>query len=119
MNVDTTIKAGINRAKKLGLVQSHTTDLIFTMEPQYAGQELYDENNRGRFLALFRHPVDRALSMFFYLQTATWERTYRPEWANMTVLEWATLPNAEEDYMVHKVSWACEKMCMSCVLLIC
>ncbi|KAL7541099.1 hypothetical protein ACHAXR_010620 [Thalassiosira sp. AJA248-18] len=103
VNVDTTIKAGINRAKEIGLVQSHTTDLIFTMEPNYAGQELYDEENKGRFLALFRHPVDRALSMFYYLQTATWERTYRPEWANMTVLEWANLPNSESDYMVHKL----------------
>lgn len=103
VNVDTTIRPGIIRAKRLGLVQSHTSDLIFTMEPQFAGQELYDEENKGRFMALFRHPVDRALSMFFYLQSATWERTYRPEWANMTVLEWAKLPNAEEDYMVHKL----------------
>jgi len=104
VNVDTTIKPGILRAKQMGLVQSHTSDLIFTMEPQFAGQELYDEDNKGRFLALFRHPVDRALSMFFYLGTATWERTYRPEWANMTVLEWANLDHAEEDYMVHKLT---------------
>jgi len=104
VNVDTTIKPGILRAKELGLVQSHTTDLIFTMEPQFAGKELYDEENKGRFLALFRHPVDRALSMFYYLQTATWERTYRPEWANMTVMEWANLENAETDYMVHKLT---------------
>merc|ERR1719253_2049997 len=103
VNVDTTIKAGIIRAKKLGLVQSHTTDLIFTMEPNFAGQQLYDEENKGRFLALFRHPVDRALSMFFYLQTATWERTYRPEWANMTVMEWAALDHMETDYVVHKM----------------
>lgn len=103
VNVDTTIKPGILRAKKLGLVQSHTTDLIFTMEPNFAGRELYDEENKGRFLALFRHPVDRALSMFFYLQTATWERTYRPEWANMTVMEWGNLEHAEIDYMVHKL----------------
>ena len=49
----------------MGLVQSHTSNLIFTMEPQFAGQELYDEEHKGRFLALVRHPVDRALSMFF------------------------------------------------------
>jgi hypothetical protein len=103
VNVDTTIRSGILRAKELGLVQSHTTDLIFTMEPNFAGQELYDEENKGRFLALFRHPVERAFSMFYYLQTASWERTYRPEWANLTALEWATLPNGEEDYMVHKL----------------
>ncbi|KAL7544857.1 hypothetical protein ACHAWF_008219 [Thalassiosira exigua] len=103
VNVDTTIKSGINRAKRLGLVQSHTTDLIFTMEPNYAGQQLYDEENKGRFLALFRHPVERAVSMFYYLQTATWERTYRPEWANMTVIEWAKLPHFEENYVTHKL----------------
>lgn len=73
------------------------------MEPAFAGEKLYDEDHKGRFLALFRHPVDRAVSMFYYLQSATWERTYRPEWADMTVLEWANLPNAEEDYMVHKL----------------
>lgn len=103
VNVDTTIKSGILRAKELGLVQSHTTDLIFTMEPNFAGRELYDETNKGRFLALFRHPVERAISMFYYLQTATWERTYRPEWADMSVIEWANLEHAEEDYMVHKL----------------
>eukprot|EP01082_Thalassiosira_pseudonana_P004792 g4565.t1 g4565 contig15:1299971-1302522(+) len=103
VNVDTTIKQGIIRAKTMGLVQSHTTDLIFTMEPAFAGENLYDEEHKGRFLALFRHPVERAVSMFYYLQAATWERTYRPEWANMTVMEWANLPNAEENYIVHKL----------------
>ena len=103
VNVDTTIKKGILRAKELGLVQSRTTDLIFTMEPNFAGQNLYDEENKGRFLGLFRHPVERALSMFFYLQTATWERTYSPEWADMSVMEWASQDHFETDYMVHKL----------------
>lgn len=103
VNVDTTIKPGILRARKLGLVQSHSTDLIFTMEPAFAGEQLYDEDNKGRFLALFRHPVDRASSLFFYLQKATWEKTYRPEWADMTVMEWANLKHLESNYMVRKL----------------
>lgn len=37
VNVDTTIKEGILRAKELGLVQSHMSDIIFTMEPTFAG----------------------------------------------------------------------------------
>lgn len=45
-----------------------------------------------------------AASMFYYLQTATWERTYRPEWADMTVMEWASQPNFESDYVVRKIS---------------
>eukprot|EP00956_Cyclotella_meneghiniana_P033082 scaffold93044_cov72-Cyclotella_meneghiniana.AAC.6 len=73
------------------------------MEPAFAGEKLYSPEHPGRYLALFRHPVDRAVSMFYYLQSATWERSYRPEWKDMTVLEWAGLPNAERDYMVHKL----------------
>mmetsp|Transcript_2022 Transcript_2022/g.4221 ORF Transcript_2022/g.4221 Transcript_2022/m.4221 type:complete len:406 (+) Transcript_2022:25-1242(+) len=103
VNVDTTIRPGIMRAAKMGLVQSHTTDLIFTMEPQVAGEHLYDEFNRGRILALFRHPIDRVVSKFYYLQTATWEKTYRPEWAELTILEWAQKPSEDENFMVRKL----------------
>ena len=102
-NVDTTVKPGILRAEKLGLVQSHTTDLIFTMEPQFAGEHLYDEVDKGRILALFRHPIDRVVSKFYYLQTATWEKTYRPEWADMSVIEWAQRPSEDENFMVRKL----------------
>ena len=104
VNVDTTIKSGILRAKEMGLVQSKTAQLIFTMEPNFAGQHLFDEHNKGRILALFRHPIDRIVSKFYYLQTATWERTYRPEWANVTVMEWANLPSEDENFMVRKLS---------------
>lgn len=73
------------------------------MEPQVAGEHLYDEFNRGRILALFRHPIDRVVSKFYYLQTATWERTYRPEWAELTIMEWAQKPSEDENFMVRKL----------------
>ena len=41
VNVDTTIKEGILRAKEMGLVQSHVSDIIFTMEPTFAGTLRY------------------------------------------------------------------------------
>ena len=69
MNVDTTVKAGILKTEDMGLVQSRAAQLIFTMEPSFAGEHLFDEDNRGRVLALFWNPVDRAVSMFHYLQT--------------------------------------------------
>ncbi|KAL7542865.1 hypothetical protein ACHAXR_012152 [Thalassiosira sp. AJA248-18] len=105
VNVDTTVNGGILRAKE------RTIDLVFTMEPSnfaLGRQELYEneeEHNKRRFFALFRHPVERAISMFSYLQMARWEPTYMPEWLNMTVIEWANLPNnGQEDYLVHKLA---------------
>jgi hypothetical protein len=104
VNVDTTIRPGIVRARKMGLVQSHTADLIFTMEPAFAGEKLFDPQNKGRMMALFRNPIDRLVSKFYYLQTATWERTYKPEWKDMSIVEWAELPSEDENFMVRKLS---------------
>lgn len=104
VNVDTTIRPGIMRARKMGLVQSHTADLIFTMEPAFAVEQLFDTQNKGRVMALFRNPVDRLVSKFYYLQTATWERTYKPEWKDMNIAEWAELPSDDENFMVRKLS---------------
>lgn len=104
VNVDTTIRPGIVRARKMGLVQSHTADLIFTMEPAFAGEKLFDPQNKGRILALFRNPIDRLVSKFYYLQTATWERTYKPEWKDMSIVEWAELPSEDENFMVRKLT---------------
>eukprot|EP00804_Cyclotella_cryptica_P001562 CCRYP_003776-RA/>CCRYP_003776-RA protein AED:0.11 eAED:0.11 QI:1855/1/0.85/1/0.83/0.85/7/0/596 len=100
VNVDTTIKEGILRAKELGLVQSHVSDIIFTMEPTFAGQNLYDKKNKGRILALFRHPVDRMVSKFYYLQVADWERGYRPDWANLSLMEWIKKAELKDDNLI-------------------
>mmetsp|Transcript_13745 Transcript_13745/g.29873 ORF Transcript_13745/g.29873 Transcript_13745/m.29873 type:complete len:370 (-) Transcript_13745:146-1255(-) len=103
VNVDTTTKAGILRAEKLGLVPSKKVDMIFTSDINFAADHLFDSNHRGRILAFFRNPVDRSVSKFYYLQTATWERTYRPEWAGMEIVEWATHHNLDENFVVKKI----------------
>ena len=43
------------------------------------------------------------MSKFYYLQTATWENTYRPEWKDLSLLEWAKDHNADENHMVKKI----------------
>ena len=57
-----------------------------------------------RIYAFFRNPVDRCVSKFYYLQTATWERTYRPEWVGMSLTEWATDHNFDENFLVKKIN---------------
>lgn len=103
VNVDTTTKSGILRAEKLGLVPSRKVDMIFSSDVMFAADHLFDPNHKGRILALFRNPVDRSVSKFYYLQTATWERTYRPEWQGMSIVEWATHHNLDENFIVKKI----------------
>ena len=70
VNVDTTTRTGIDRARKLGLVESRLADLIITSDPIYAIENLYSKDERGRVLLMMRHPVDRLVSKFYYLQMA-------------------------------------------------
>ena len=68
VNVDTTNKPGLNRAKNMGLVHSGLVDMIITSDITYAVENLFDESHKGRVLGLFRHPIDRLVSKFYYLQ---------------------------------------------------
>jgi len=66
MNVDTTSPEGMDRAKQLGLASSLLVDIIVSGYVS-ATPRVFTPTNRGRLFALFRHPVDRLASKFYYL----------------------------------------------------
>ena len=71
LNVDTISPEGILRAQQLGLVPSGMADMIVTTSYlNFALEHLYDNQHKGRVLAMFRHPVDRLVSLFYYLGEA-------------------------------------------------
>lgn len=105
VNADTTNRAGIMRASRLGLVPSGLVDIIITSDVTFAAEHLFDESHKGRLLSLFRHPVDRLVSKFYYLQKASWERDYKPQWKHIDVLEWAkTRSTPDNNFMVKKLA---------------
>jgi len=96
--------AEILESKELGLIQSGEIDLVFSSFPGFAIEHLVDSAHKVRALGMFRHPVDRLVSKFYYLQIATWERTYNPAWKDMDILEWAKTSNMDNDHMVKKLA---------------
>jgi hypothetical protein len=48
---------------------------------------------------MFRNPVHRAVSMFYYLQRAKWEPTYDPTLADMSLLDYANSKKVEENWV--------------------
>ena len=99
VNVDTTTIPGIHRAAKLRLVPSHLADVIVTPYFMDASKLLFNPGNKARMFTILRHPIDRAVSMFFYLQNASWETTYDVSLKNMTLLEYAESDKAEDNWM--------------------
>jgi hypothetical protein len=67
VNVDTTTTLGLQRAKRVRLVQSEVARVI-VVRSIFEANELFDELHRGRLFAIFRHPVDRTISMFNHLK---------------------------------------------------
>ena len=55
-------------------------------------------------MGLFRHPVSRLVSKFYYLQIADWERSYKPQWKDMSVSYWARHSNNDNEHMVKKLA---------------
>lgn len=99
VNVELTTKEGILRAANLGLAESHLADVIISAYLHNIASLVFTAQNPGRLFALFRHPVDRALSMYHYLSKATWDPMYSPEVKDMTIEEFAQSGYIENNWM--------------------
>lgn len=103
INVDVSTHDGILLAKDRGFLaepsQTHV-DFISSTEFRFASEMLFSPNHKARMFALFREPIDGAVSKFYYLQKATWEPTYNKRWARMTLEEWATRDRGDNNWMV-------------------
>ena len=102
VSVDVSTKDGLAKAKELKLLDSGLADVVITPLITTASIEMFssDPGQRARVFSIFRHPVDRAVSKFYYLQEATWEPTYDPTLKDMTIEEFAAGNKDEVNFMV-------------------
>ena len=90
VNVDVTSKTGILEAKQRKLVASGQVDLISTPDPAFAVEHLFEPTQKGRAIALFRHPIHRLAAQFYHQRSATWDKAnYRPNFNNISLEEYA------------------------------
>jgi hypothetical protein len=53
---------------------------------------------------VFRHPIERAISLFHYLQVAHWEPTYDPALKDWTLDQYATSSKIENNWLTRQLS---------------
>ena len=75
-NVDTTTPEGIIKTYQLGFASSSLADVISTPLLIESAELLLNTKCQGKKIAVFRHPVERVIGIFYYLQCATCEPTY-------------------------------------------
>lgn len=100
VNIDVTTRPGIARAQKMGFVGSGSADIVISPLLNDVAERLFSPKHKAVAFTIMRHPVERSISMFYYLQDAYWEPTYRPEFKNWTLLDYARRPDMDSDWMV-------------------
>ena len=105
VNVDVSQPDGIQHAHDLGFASSGLADVALSSRFHNAAI-LFTPNDsaqsdvaKGRCFTLLRHPVKRAISMFYYLRSATWENTYNKIYQNMTIEDYAISQYAEDNWI--------------------
>jgi hypothetical protein len=70
VNVDTTTKEGIERAAMMGFAQAQLAEMVTSSYFLNAARFLFSEDHPGRAFIMFRNPVHRAVSMYYYQRSA-------------------------------------------------
>jgi hypothetical protein len=104
VNVDTTTQAGIERAKKLGLISSGLTDVIvspFLHDITTLFQSTNTHKNAKCF-TLLHHPIERAIAVFTKLKQAaeSGDQNSSKIFELMTIEEYAKSKFSEDNWMV-------------------
>ena len=103
VNVDTSTPLGLQRAADLGLIPSRTVDVVLTPHIREATQ-LFSQHHRGRLFGLFRHPVERVVSLYYFLRMPDQQETVglNVNIRNMTLEDFAT--SVSENWMVRSLT---------------
>eukprot|EP00985_Skeletonema_marinoi_P025744 scaffold19198_cov167-Skeletonema_marinoi.AAC.1 len=107
INVDTTTKDGIERAKVLALGSSGMADVIYSSLLQDVSS-LFTSLNQGRMFVLIRHPIEREMARFRYLRRGQFERTKLNDWQrgnlqDMSYVEYAKSEFARDNWMTREL----------------
>jgi hypothetical protein len=98
VNVDTTTLDGIERAKRLRLIQSGLADVLYsTYLNEMSG--LFSENYRARVFTMIRNPISRAVSMYSYLQEAVARGEMSSAFLYQTIEDYAQSPHMENNLL--------------------
>ena len=92
VNIDTTTPTGIQRAKDLDLASSATIDVAFT-PLIYPMAEACNPRHQGRPFALFAHPIEREVGIFYY------EKSNSAALAEMSLLDYVQSGRISNNWM--------------------
>jgi hypothetical protein len=107
VNVQTATITGLQWAKENNFSSSGLADVVSshlffpTLEYLFTS-----DSSRGKVFTILRHPIERALSTFYYLgsESSKHERNYNPFFKNLTLEEYLRSNKVESDWLTRKLN---------------
>ena len=98
VNVELRTPEGIQRAVDMDVIGSGLVDIVFASRLYQVRDIFHPPKNQGRCFLLMRHPIERAVSLFYYLRDAN------ADFRTMTIDEYAVSARAESDWMTRSLA---------------
>lgn len=99
LNFDMSTSEGVLRAKEAGLGREGVEDVIVTRYLFSAAELFKDTGHTGRCFTVLRHPIDRAVSLFYSLK-----RDKKKAVSDMSIGDYAKSSFAEDNWMVRIIT---------------
>ena len=100
-NVDTSTPMGLQRAAEIGLIPSRIVDVVLTPHVREAAK-LFGTHHKGRLFALFRNPVERVVSLYYFLRMQDQEAVIGLNVREMSLEQFAA--DTSENWMVRSLT---------------
>lgn len=97
VNVDTYSPDGIARARVKGLTSSGLVGSIASPN-LYEASSLFATDHRGRMYLMIRHPVERAVSYFHYIQKSAWDPNFSPLLKSISISDYVGSAEDRPEY---------------------
>lgn len=99
LNTDLSTSRAVAVARKEGLVDRGLADVVVS-QLALDGSTVFTPYHLGRAFTILRHPVKLATSLFYYRRVATWEPSYRPDYLDITLRDFAEMEGYYDNWMV-------------------
>ena len=103
LNMDTSTPDGLAFSFANQIVSSGFVDVIVS-NYFLSGSALFNDQHMGKTFTILRHPVDLSLSLFHYRRKATWERSYRKDWMNLSYYDYVSSEDYMDNWMVRQLT---------------
>jgi len=103
LNMDTSSPEGLSFSFANQIVNSGKVDVIVS-NYFLSGAALFTDIHNGKTFTILRHPIELALSLFHYRRKATWERSYRKEWMQLSFTQYVNSDQYMDSWMVRQLT---------------